>query len=116
MTADNDSGAYWPGYMLDKMRVYLDSDSTAEPTNAVFRKVKTTHACNYGYENNLNNWQMSDQGYLQQGSLRHPKKNYETSNLEPAVKPSLTYKNHFVHKNTNAHTMHTNTTSLTTHR
>lgn len=98
----------WPGYMLDKMRLYLDHDRTADPSNALFHGIQHKPKAYHGYDNDLNNWQVSDAGYLRQGNLRDPKKHFTSQNLQPAVKPSLTYKNHFVHKNTAGLTMHTN--------
>lgn len=109
------SGLTWPGYMLDKMRIYLDHDRTAEPSNAIFRGVKYEARHYHGYDNDLNNWNISDNGYLTQGSLRAPKKFYDTSNLTPKVKPDLTYRNHHVHKNTAGLTMHTKQTQSTYH-
>lgn len=105
----------WPGYMLDKMRVYLDNDHTSESSNAVFHGVKHQPHSYHGYDNDLNNWQVSDAGYLKQGDLRHPKKFYDTSNLEAKFKPDLTYRNHLVHKNTAQHTMHTKQTLSAPH-
>ena len=115
MDPEDNSELTWPGYMLDKLRVYLSHDRTAEPSNAVFHGVKYEPRHYHGYDNDLNNWQISDNGYLTQGSLRGPKKFYDTSNLEPRHKPDLHYKNHFVHKNTAGLTMHTKNTQAVYH-
>ena len=103
----NQADLTWPGYMLDKMRVYLEHDRTADQSNALFHEVKREHKSYHGYDNDLNNWQVSDAGYLRQGSLRDPRKNYTLSNMSTQFEPALTHKNNFLHKNTAGHTMHT---------
>lgn len=101
------AGLTWPGYMLDKMRLYLDSDCTADPSNSVFHRNNRVPQSYPGYDNDLNNWRVSDAGYLLQGQLRDPKKSYTSNNLQAKFEPSYNSTNHFLHKKTDGLTMHT---------
>ena len=64
-----DPNAFWPGQLLDKLRLCMDSE---RKTNSVFTTVTRDQRgrANPGYDNNLNTWSVSDAGYVQYGEIK----------------------------------------------
>ena len=75
MTTKSNPHACWPGYMLDKVRLYLDK---SEPgVNSIFLSTKpAAKRSNPTYNNNIRTWPVSSDGYVQYGSIDPYKNKY----------------------------------------
>ncbi|XP_041347497.1 EF-hand calcium-binding domain-containing protein 12-like [Gigantopelta aegis] len=64
-----DSNAFWPGHLLDKLRLCMPPYDGAAPStdnrHAIFHEVKKTKRCNHGYDNNMKWWPPGRNGYVQ---------------------------------------------------
>ena len=64
-----DSNVFWPGQVLDKLRVFMDP--LEPPESAILQSTRTgARRSNFGADNDLRVWPVNDRGYLQQGTIR----------------------------------------------
>ncbi|XP_077981710.1 EF-hand calcium-binding domain-containing protein 12-like [Glandiceps talaboti] len=68
-----DNDAFWPGYMLDKIRLCLDKPDHAIGPATVFQSTAQNKPTNLGYNNNLQSWPASAQ-YVQYGDITQQKR------------------------------------------
>lgn len=65
-----DDNAFWPGHLLDKLRLCMPpyDKPTLEPgSRALFQQTRGEIPVNQGYAS-LDTWQANDGGYIQQGT------------------------------------------------
>ena len=61
----SDDNAFWPGHLLDKLRLHMPN---ADPKSAtVFSSVKAEKKIYPGFDNNLRSWAQNDSGFIQVG-------------------------------------------------
>ena len=67
----SDDNAFWPGHLLDKLRLCMpgETPATVRPA-AAFTSVKKEKKIYPGYDNNLKSWPLSAGGYLQMAPIK----------------------------------------------
>lgn len=66
----SDSNAFWPGQLLDKLRLCMppyDKPELPDQSGIVFQKVKERKLTNLGKARDYSAWPVNDQGYVQSG-------------------------------------------------
>ncbi|XP_062585713.1 uncharacterized protein LOC134247355 [Saccostrea cucullata] len=66
----SDSNAFWPGQLLDKIRLCMppyDKPEIPDQSGIVFQKVKERKLTNLGKARDYSAWPVNDQGYVQSG-------------------------------------------------
>nr|XP_006820329.1 PREDICTED: EF-hand calcium-binding domain-containing protein 12-like [Saccoglossus kowalevskii] len=67
-----DANAFWPGQLLDKLRLCMDEQDSASGPATVYQSTKQAKPTNSGYNNNLQTWP-TDSGYIQFGDITQNK-------------------------------------------
>lgn len=63
----SDNNAFWPGHLLNKLRLYMPNSKPKSQT--VFNSIKKEKKVYHGYDNNLRGWAQNDSGYVQMGII-----------------------------------------------
>ncbi|CAH1265016.1 EFCAB12 [Branchiostoma lanceolatum] len=73
-TSSVDDNAFWPGQLLDKMRLCMcPEDKPPAESHTLFHNTRHKPPSNWGYDNNDRTWPISDSGYVQYGHIERDK-------------------------------------------